>query len=88
MTGSRLFLNIRERLLHPNTTTIRSLSTLEMRPLPERPSLVATTDLEHSRPATTSPQNDCLEPDSATTLVDNNTPWGETTNGIVGDESV
>jgi hypothetical protein len=74
MTGSRLFLNVREKLLHPNSTTEQSLSTFQMRPygpsieIPDLDCLAAT-------------MRNKIEPDSATTLVGERAPWDEDLDG-------
>ena len=76
MIGSRLFLNIRQTLLHPNPTLL-SLSTIEMRPC--GPS-IEITDQDHSQSSATSPQTQ-NKPYLATTLVEKNTPWRESFEG-------
>ncbi|KAF8498014.1 hypothetical protein JB92DRAFT_3125490 [Gautieria morchelliformis] len=80
MTGSRLFLNVREKLLHPDATTEASLSTFRMRPYPyARPSV------EVEIPELGAGRESKMEPDSATTLV-GRAPWEEEVDEDVGED--
>ena len=79
MTGTRLFLNVRQKLLHPDPTTVQTMSTFEMRPY--GPSIEITdSDPDCSCISTYSPSEP--EPNSATTLVDKNS-WRENMDGDV-----
>lgn len=70
MVGSRLFLNVREKLLHPNPTIEQSMSSFEMRPY-------TLTDPDGIGIGPPSPLASNSEPNSATTLIAKHTPWAE-----------
>lgn len=78
VAGSRLFLNVREKLLQSNISTIATLSTFEMRP-PAASGFSARVELDvlesNDQSVHMSVITDLI-PDSATTLVPkHNVPW-------------
>jgi len=74
MVGSRLFLNVREKLLHPNPTFGQTLSTFEMKPYGSGVDNDDATGL-HPPSLVTSPSSSGSEPNSATALFAKHTPW-------------